>query len=105
MCLPPSAPSPTRRMAVDKRPIYGEQTPVFGGVLAGIYATTPAQARLLQRVLVKAMQDFAGRHEETVLAKWHNELERIRARAIRENWTGWEEPALASQKKGDRADG
>lgn len=69
--------------------LYGEPEPVFGGYMAGVWMKSPRQALLMERILEKAMSDYAGRAEETLLAKWHREVVGTRAKARRDGWAGW----------------
>lgn len=71
--------------------LYGDPEYKYGHVIAGIYVSSHAQARLLQEILQREMRERAGRPEEGLLAKWHNELVSIRTKADRDSWIGWED--------------
>ncbi|GMB80527.1 hypothetical protein NN6n1_13090 [Shinella zoogloeoides] len=71
------------------RYLFGKPEPVFGGVMAGVWMESPRQAMLMESVLVKAMAEYAGRAEETLLAKWHREVAKTRDKAKTEGWAGW----------------
>lgn len=71
--------------------IFGQPAPTWGSRIAGIHVASHAQARLLAEILQRELRDRAGLPEETLLAKWHNEVTRIREKAVRECWRGWEE--------------
>lgn len=94
-----------------ERAIYGKPEPRYASTMAGVWVESHSQAKLLQRVIERGMADFAGRHEETFLAKCFNDLEATIAQAKRENWIGWEESypaipaALARPEDGGRNDG
>lgn len=79
-----------------ERPVYGEpEKPVFGQVMGMLAVNSRQQLRVLSRVLESGMREFAGRHEETLLAKLHRDLADMDRRATAENWTGWNSPAAA----------
>lgn len=71
--------------------LYGQPNPGFGLVSAGVWISSPRQAMLMERVLSAAMADYAGKPEETILAKWHREIVRTRENAKRQSWPGWED--------------
>ena len=70
--------------------IYGHKDFVQGHVLASVTISSHLQARLMQSVLVEAMKEYAGRPQETMLAKWNNDLTRTIRKARDERWAGWE---------------
>jgi hypothetical protein len=43
----------------------------------------------MQSILIEAMKQYAGRPQETLLAKWNNDLTRTIRQAEAERWTGW----------------
>jgi len=69
---------------------YDDPPPQFGKTYAGVYVHTHEQAILLQEVLQREMRERAGNPAERLLARWYNELENIRRRAVKEKWRGWE---------------
>ncbi|MEO2038673.1 MAG: hypothetical protein ABGW90_08240 [Martelella sp.] len=72
--------------------LYGEPTTKrFGHHIAGVYFESPRQAMLFERIMQTAMQQHAGRPEQSLLAHWHNQAVRIRRKAGREAWVGWED--------------
>lgn len=80
--------------------IYAQPEPQFGSVFAMITIHSPRQAMLMEKILIEAMKEHAGKPEETLLAKWHKEAVYMRAKAGKEGWRGWEddypvEPATA----------
>ncbi|MEO1986620.1 MAG: hypothetical protein ABGX47_08210 [Martelella sp.] len=83
--------------------VYGEpECRQTGDVIAPVLLESPRQALLMEQLLHKAMADYAGRPEETLLAKWHNEVVDIRRRARQENWAGWQEALPEGEKAGER---
>lgn len=76
---------------IEHRPIYGEPGSVYGHVLAGIHFGSHPQARLLADILEKALVDYAGKPQETLIAKWHRQVVSSRRKAERDAWAGWEE--------------
>lgn len=81
--------------AIHQRPIYGEpERNVFGHVIGTLGVNSFQQNRLLRRVLEDAMRSYAGRHEETFLAKLHRDLASMERKALRQRWPGWEVGAL-----------
>ena len=78
---------------LDRRPIYGKATPRYGMVQCGLWMESPEQARLMRTILETTMRQYAGRIEETLLAKWHREVQVAIDQAAKENWIGWEEKA------------
>ena len=78
------------REGIAVRPIYGEPTGrTFGQVIGTLGIRSREQVRLLSRVLEGAMREYAGKHEETFLAKMHRDLVNLDRRAIKERWAGW----------------
>ena len=73
-----------------ERPLYGQPTSRNFQISAGIYFHSHKQARLLMSILQRAMQESAGKPEEALLAKWHNDVVAIQRRATDQNWTGWD---------------
>lgn len=71
--------------------LYGQPENRFAIVTGVMTVSSPRQAMLMERVMVKAMAEYAGKPEETLLALWHREAVSMRARAIRDNWRGWED--------------
>ena len=69
--------------------VYGHEGLKFGHTIASIDIRSHDDARLLERILRKAMQDTPGGPHEARLAQWHNDLAKTRERAIREKWIGW----------------
>lgn len=69
--------------------IYGYQGYVHGHVLASVTISSHLQAALMQSILIEAMKQYAGRPQETLLAKWNNDLTRTIRQAEAERWTGW----------------
>ncbi|QND45223.1 hypothetical protein HB780_05565 (plasmid) [Rhizobium lusitanum] len=72
-------------------PVYGQPKDQWGRVMGMISVDSPRQAMLMEAVLVEAMKRYAGRSEETLLAKWHGELVHMRERAAKAEWRGWED--------------
>lgn len=69
--------------------VYGETEDEFGKVLSGVWMRGPRQAMLMRKVMEKAMADYAGRPEETLLASWHREACSTIEAAKRKGWVGW----------------
>ena len=86
------------------RSIYGEpKSRAFGQIIGTLFISSRLQSRLLQRILENAMREYAGRHEETFLAKLHRDLAAMDRQADRENWLGWTDAgrrALEEQEQG-----
>lgn len=82
--------------------IYGQPDERFGRVLGTMSIESPRQAALMEAILVDAMKRYAGRAEETLLAKWHNEMVYMRNRAAAQAWRGWEDdyPVEHAKKAG-----
>lgn len=81
--------------------VYAQhENPPYGAVSAGIWAETPQQAMLLEKVLIEAMANYSGKPEQTVLAKWHRETVSMLQRSKDERWAGWEDhyPLAFKQK-------
>jgi hypothetical protein len=71
------------------RRLYGEPVSQWGAVIAGISVKSHQQARLLEEMLSRELRERAGKPEETILAKWNNELVRLRRKAVEQEWIGW----------------
>lgn len=71
--------------------LYGEPVNRFALVSGPLLISSPRQAMLMERVMVSAMVEYAGKPEETLLALWHRQSIRMRQRAKEENWRGWED--------------
>jgi hypothetical protein len=71
--------------------IYAQPKPRFGSVMAMITLHSPRQAMLMEKLLIEAMKQYAGKPEETLLAKWHRETVYMQAKAKKGEWTGWED--------------
>jgi hypothetical protein len=71
--------------------VYAQPKPAFGLVSAIITLNSPRQAMLMEKVMVDAMKAYAGKPEETLLAKWHKEAVYMRTRAAASGWRGWED--------------
>lgn len=85
----------TEATGIIDRPIYGNPTArVFGRVMGTLAINSRQQVLLLQRILEGGMREYAGRHEETFLAKLHRDLATMDRKADRENWPGWDTSAL-----------
>jgi hypothetical protein len=69
--------------------IYGHKDYVQGHVLASVTISSHLQAQLMQSILIEAMKQYAGRPQETMLAKWNNDLTRTISKAKAECWAGW----------------
>jgi len=95
----------TNRGTID-RPIYGAPTKrVFGQTIGTLGIEGRKQAELLMRVLEQAMRNYAGRHEETFLAKMHRDLAEMERRSEREGWVGWEKDDAATLRALEARDG
>lgn len=80
--------------------IYGVAGHQQGQMMAGIYMTSYRQARLLADIMSRACADYAGKSEETLIAKWHNEAVRNMKRSQTEGWIGWEDTYPVEPKEG-----
>lgn len=69
---------------------YDDPAPRYGSVICGINMRSQPQALLLQQILEEALRDRAGKPEEGLLTKWHQEVVRYRREAKRECWVNWE---------------
>lgn len=72
------------------RPVYGERKPVFGQTSFGIWFSSVEQAQLMKGILEEAMKNFASMPEETLLARWYNEIAHQLRASDTEGWAGWE---------------
>lgn len=71
--------------------VYGEKLPAFGDVMFGVWITSRPQAQLMLEILQREMRERAGKPEETLLAKWHNDIIDHLRKAGNESWPGWTE--------------
>ncbi|AHE52659.1 hypothetical protein [Sphingomonas sanxanigenens] len=74
----------------------------FGHVIATpIHLYGHDDARLLEKILVKAMQDLAGDPRERKALAWFNEVQRIRLAAEKQSWIGWRNEAADTPSNKD----
>jgi hypothetical protein len=78
-------------MSIIKRPVYGEAKPTNFLVQCGVFMESPMQARFMRKILEEAMIKYAGKPEETLLAKWHRNVQQNFRSAEKRAWVGWEE--------------
>lgn len=71
--------------------LYGEPKNRFALVSGPLLISSPRQAMLMERVMAKAMAEYSGKPEETLLALWHRQAISMLTRAKAEGWRGWED--------------
>lgn len=72
------------------RPVFGARPSKFGQKYGTLLIESGQQVDLLLSVLEDGMRKHAGRHEVTLLAELSDSLAKMKERAAREGWIGWE---------------
>lgn len=80
--------------------IYGEPPHQFGQMIAIVSMKSHRQARLMATIMAKACADYAGKPEETLIAKWHNEAVKNMRKSEDEGWIGWQDTYPVEPKRG-----